>query len=52
MTMRRQQKIFGDGSIRLNEDDDTTYFEDEVKLSQITFDDVSYNVSKLKFLFL
>jgi ABC-type multidrug transport system ATPase subunit len=48
MTMRRQQKIFGDGSIRLNEDDDTTYFEDEVKLSQITFDDVSYNVSKLR----
>ncbi|CAO3693920.1 unnamed protein product [Umbelopsis ramanniana] len=44
MTMRRQQKIFGDGSIRL-EDDDTTYFEDEVKLSQITFDDVSYNVN-------
>lgn len=50
MTMRRQQKIFGDGSIRL-EDDDTTYFEDEVKLSQITFDDVSYNVSKLRALY-
>jgi hypothetical protein len=47
MTMRRQQKIFGDGSIRLNEEDDTSYFDDEVKLSHITFDDVSYNVGKL-----
>lgn len=45
--MRRQQKIFGDGSIRLNEDDDISYFDDEVKLSHITFDDVSYNVGML-----
>ncbi|KAG2181138.1 hypothetical protein INT43_008720 [Umbelopsis isabellina] len=44
MTMRRQQKIFGDGSIRLDEDDDTAYFDDEVKLTEITFDDVTYTV--------
>lgn len=46
MTMRRQQKIFGDGSIRLDEDDDTAYFDDEVKLTEITFDDVTYTVGK------
>ncbi|KAM3584453.1 hypothetical protein VKS41_003267 [Umbelopsis sp. WA50703] len=44
MTMRRQQKIFGDGTIRLDEDDDTGYFDDEVKLTEITFDDVTYTV--------
>jgi hypothetical protein len=46
MTMRRQQKIFGDGTIRLDEDDDTGYFDDEVKLTEITFDDVTYTVGK------
>lgn len=46
ISMRRQQKIFGDGSIRLDEDDDTAYFDDEVKLTEISFDDVTYTVGR------